>query len=154
MLNFRRVNLAALHHVKADRLAQDQGIAVAKHIVRQLVKLRILERPDAVADHKQRLFRHERTKRMLKLRHAVEIDEERTADLNNGVIAGEQTDKIRKALGNGDIAQLAGIGHPGKQHLMLVATTQHFFHAPHYARGVVVLFHLAVKRVAHYRAVQ
>ena len=48
---------------------------------------------------------------MLKLRHAVEIDEERTADLNNGVIAGEQTDKIRKALGNGDIAQLAGVGY-------------------------------------------
>ena len=87
VLNFRRVNLAALHHVKADRLTQDQGIAVAKHIVRQLVKLRILERPDAVADHKQRLFRHERTKRMLKLRHAVEIDEERTAHLNDGVIA-------------------------------------------------------------------
>ena len=127
---------------------------MAEDVVCELVKLRILEWPDAVANHKQRLFRHEGTKRMLKLRHAVEIDEERTADLNNGVIAGQQTNKVGKALRDRDVAQLAGIGHPGKQHLMLVATTQHFLHAAHHARGVVMLFHLAVERVAHHRAVQ
>ena len=91
---------------------------------------------------------------MLKLRHAVQIDEERTAHLNNGVIAGQQTNKIGKALRDGNVAQLAGVGHARKQHLMLVAATQHFLHAPHHARGVVVLFHLAVERVAHHRAVQ
>ena len=91
---------------------------------------------------------------MLELRYAVEIDEERTADLNNRVIARQQTNEIGKALRDSDIAQLAGIGHAGKQHLVLVASAQHFFHAPHHARGVVMLFHLAVERVAHHRAVQ
>ena len=91
---------------------------------------------------------------MLKLRHAVEIDEERSADLNNRVIARQQADKIGKTLRDGNIAQLAGVGHARKQHLMLVATAQHFLHAPHHARGVVVLFHLAVERVAHHRAVE
>ena len=127
---------------------------MAEHVVCKLVKLRILEWPDAVANHKQRLFRHKGAERMLKLRHAVEIDEERTADLDNGVVAGQQTDKIGKALRDSNIAQLAGIGHAGKQHLVLVATTQHFLHPPHHARGVVMLFHLAVERVAHHRAVQ
>lgn len=67
---------------------------------------------------------------MLKLRHAVQVDEERTAHLNNRVIAGQQTHKIGKALRNGDVAQLAGVGHARKQHLMLVAATQHFFTRP------------------------
>ncbi len=154
VLHFGGVDFAALHHVEADRFTQDQRVAVAEDIVRQLVKLRILERPDAVADHKQRLFRHKGAKRMFKLRHAVQVDEERAAHLNNGVIAGQQTHEIGKALRDGDVAQLAGVGHARKQHLMLVAATQDFLHAPHHARSVVVLFHLAVERVAHHRAVQ
>ena len=36
----------------------------------------------------------------------------------------------------------------------VVAATQHFLHASHHARSVIVLFHLAVERVAHHRAVQ
>ena len=154
VLHFGGVDFATLHHVEADRFTQDQRVTVAEDIVRQLVELRILERPDAVANHKQRFFRHKGAERMLKLRHAVQVDEERAAHLNNSVIAGQQTHEIGKALRDGDVAQLAGVGYARKQHLMLVAATQYFLHAPHHARSVVVLFHLAIERVAHHRAVQ
>ena len=76
LLHFAGVDLAALHQVQAHRLAQDQRIAVTKHVVRQLVELRILERPYAMADHKQRFFGHKGTERMLELWHAVQIDKE------------------------------------------------------------------------------
>ena len=154
MLHFGGVDVAALHQIKAHGLAQDQRVAVAKHVVRQLVKLRVLERPDAVANHKQRLFRHKGAERVFELRHAVEVDEERSAYLNNGVVAGQQANEVGKALGNRDVAQPAGVGHAGEQHLVLVAAAQHFFDAPHHARGIVVLLHLAVQRIAHHRAVQ
>ena len=127
---------------------------MAEDIVCQLVKLRILERPDAVTNHKQRFFRHECAECVLKLRHTVKIDEERSADLNNGVVARQQSNEIREALSNGDVTQLAGISYTGQQHLVLIATAQNFLHASHHAGSVVVLLHLAVERVAHYRAVQ
>lgn len=67
---------------------------------------------------------------MLKLWHTVQIDEERTAHLNDGVIAREQTHEVGKPLRNRDISQLAGIGHAGKQHLVLVAAAEDFFTRP------------------------
>ena len=86
MFNFCGSDIAAFHQIKADRFAQDQRVTVTKDIVRQLVKLLILERANAVTNHKQRLFRHKRAKCMFKLWHAVEIDKKRSADLNNGVV--------------------------------------------------------------------
>ena len=86
MFNFCSGDIAAFHQIKADRFAQDQRIAVTKNVVRQLVKLLILEGADAVTNHKQRLFRHKCAKRVFKLRHAIEIDKKRSADLNNGVV--------------------------------------------------------------------
>ena len=86
MFHFCGSDIAAFHQIKADRFAQDQRVAVTKNVVRQLVKLLILEGADAVTNHKQRLFRHESAKRVFKLRHAVEIDKKRSADLNNGVV--------------------------------------------------------------------
>lgn len=74
MFDFCGGDIAAFHQFKADRFAQDQRVAVTEYVVRQLVKLLILERADAVTNHKQRLFRHKRAKRMFKLRNAVEID--------------------------------------------------------------------------------
>ena len=86
MFHFCGSDIAAFHQIKTDRFAQDQRVTVTKNVVRQLVKLLILEGTDAVTNHKQRLFRHKRAKRMFKLRHAVEIDKKRSADLNNGVV--------------------------------------------------------------------
>ncbi|MPN02179.1 hypothetical protein SDC9_149393 [bioreactor metagenome] len=126
---------------------------MTKHVVRQLIKLPILEWPHAVTNHVQRFFRHKRTQGMFKLRHAIQIDKERSADLDDGVIARQQTDKIGKALGDSDIAQITGIGNTREQYLMLIATTQHFLHAPHNTRCVVMLLHLQIQRVAHHRAV-
>ena len=86
MFNFCSGDIAAFHQIKADRFAQDQRVTVTKNIVRQLVKLLILERANAVTNHKQRLFRHKRAKCMFKLWYAVEIDKKRSADLDNGVV--------------------------------------------------------------------
>ena len=90
---------------------------------------------------------------MLELRHAIEVNKEGTAHLDDGVVAGEQTNKIGKTLGDGDIAQLTGVGDTRQQHLVLIAAAQHLLHPAHHACGIVVLFHLAVERIAHYRAV-
>ncbi|MNY47648.1 hypothetical protein D3C86_1829330 [compost metagenome] len=125
-----------------------------KDIICQLVELRILEWPHAVTNHIQRFFRHKSTQRVLKLRHTVQINKERPADLNNRVIARQQTDKIGKALGDSDIAQLAGIGHTREQHLVLITTAQHFLHTAHHTCRAVMLFHLTVERIAHHRAVK
>ena len=86
IFHFCGSDIAAFHQIKADRFAQDQRVAMTKDIVRQLVKLLILEGTNTVTNHKQRLFRHESAKCMFKLRHAIEIDKKRSADLNNGVV--------------------------------------------------------------------
>ncbi len=91
---------------------------------------------------------------MLELRHAIEIDKERAADLDNGIVARQQANKISEALGDGDVTQLAAVGDPGEQYLMLIAAAQHLLDPPHQSGGRVVLFHLAVERIAHHRAVQ
>jgi len=127
---------------------------VAEHVVRQLVKLRVLERPNAVADHVERLFRHKGAESMLELWHAVEIDKERAANLDNGVVARQQANKVGEALGDGDVAQLAAVGDSREQHLMLIAAAQHLLDPAHQSGGVIVLLHLAIERIAHHRAVQ
>ena len=91
---------------------------------------------------------------MFKLRYAIQIDKKRSADLDNGVVARQQTNKIGKPLGDRDIAQITGIGDTREQHLMLIATTQHFLHASHDAGSIIVLLHLRIQRIAHHRAVQ
>jgi hypothetical protein len=44
---------------------------------------------------------------MFELRNAVKIDKKGATHLDNRVIACKQADKIGKALGNGNVAQLA-----------------------------------------------
>ena len=152
--DFIRVYCTALHQFQTDGLTQNQRITVSKYVISQLVKLLILEWPHAVANHVQRFFCHKRTQGMFKLRYAIQINKKRSADLDNGVVARQQTNKIGKSLGDSDIAQITGISDAREQYLVLIATTQHFLHAPHDARCVIVLLHLRIQRIAHHRAVQ
>ncbi len=84
--DFPRGDAIFFHQVEADRLAQHQAIDAVKNKVSQRVDAWILKRADRVADQIDRLFRHQGAERMVELRHAVKIDEERAADLNNRVV--------------------------------------------------------------------
>ena len=101
--NFTRGDAIFFHQVEADRLAQHQAVDAVKNKVRQRVDARVLKRADRVADQIDRLFRHQGAERMVKLRHAVKIDEERAADLDNGVVllqaVGESLQMRRYAKG-------------------------------------------------------
>ena len=104
---------------------------MTKDVISQLIKLRILERSNAVTNHIQRFFGHKRTQGMFELRDAIKVDKKGAADVDNRVLTCQQADKIGKALGNGNVAQLSAVCHPGKQNLVLVATAQNLFHPPH-----------------------
>ena len=84
--HFRAGHAIALHQIEADGFAQHQAVNAVKHKVCQRIDARVLERSDRVADQVDRFFRHQRTERVVKLGHAIEIDEERTAHLNDRII--------------------------------------------------------------------
>lgn len=86
MFYFCGGDIVAFYQIKVDRFAQDQRVVVIKNVVRQLVKLFILERVNIVINYKQRFFRYKRVKCMFKLRYVIEIDKKRFVDLDNGVV--------------------------------------------------------------------
>ena len=107
LLDFTGINIALFHQIAADGFAQDQRIGTGKHIICQLIKVRVLERPDAVADHIDRLVGHKGAERIFEVGQAVEIDIVRSAYLDDRVVVFQELGEAVEFRGDAKITQAA-----------------------------------------------